>query len=93
MNSGGGNRRPFVSLAGELFKPHWIHRGCGGMIAGTCSAYLCDKCGENAPAIGAEIPLDIENRREYFACHPELQVALLHTEQLSQASGLLYDWQ
>jgi len=93
MNSGGGNRRPFVSLAGEMFKPHWIHRGCGGMIAGTCSAYLCDKCVQNALAIGAEIPLDIENRREYFACHPELQVALLHTEQLSQASGLLYDWQ
>ena len=61
------------------------------MIAGTRSAYLCDKCGENAPAIGAEIPADVDNRREYFACHPELQVALLNTEQMSQAKDVLYD--
>jgi len=61
------------------------------VIAGTRSAYLCDKCGENAPAIGAEIPADVDNRREYFACHPELQVALLNTEQMSQAKDVLYD--
>lgn len=61
------------------------------MIAGTRSAYLCDKCRENAPAIGAEIPVDVDNRREYFACHPELEVALLTTEQMSQASEVLYD--
>ena len=61
------------------------------MIAGTRSAYLCDKCGENAPAIGAEIPVDVDNRREYFACHPELEVALLSAEQMSQANDVLYD--
>jgi hypothetical protein len=76
----------------SVFKPHWIHRGCGGVIAGTSSAYLCNKCGEDAPAIGAELPADVENRREYFASHPELEVALLHTGQISQASELLYDW-
>jgi hypothetical protein len=76
----------------SVFKPHWIHRGCGGVIAGTCSAYLCSKCGEDAPAIGAELPADVENRREYFASHPELEVALLHAGELSQASELLYDW-
>jgi hypothetical protein len=76
----------------SVFKPHWIHRGCGGVIAGTCSEYLCNKCGENAPAIGAEIPIDVENRREYFACHPELEVALLPADQLSQAADVLYDW-
>jgi hypothetical protein len=75
----------------SVFKPHWIHRGCGGVIAGTYSAYLCSKCGENAPAIGAEIPIDVENRREYFACHPELEVALLNTEQMSQANEVMFD--
>jgi hypothetical protein len=74
-----------------VFKPHWVHRGCGGVIAGTRSAYRCDKCGGNAPAIGAEIPADVDNRREYFACHPELEVALLDTEQMSQAKDVLYD--
>jgi len=54
--------------------------------------YSCGKCGENAPAIGAEIPLDVENRREYFACHPELEVALVRAEDLPQAGELLYDW-
>jgi len=75
-----------------VFKPHWIHRGCGGLIAGMPSAYHCGKCGENAPAIGAEIPLDVENRREYFACHQELEVALVRTEDLLRAGELLYDW-
>jgi hypothetical protein len=75
----------------SVFKPHWIHRGCGGVIAGTCSAYLCGKCGGNAPAIGAEIPVDVENRREYFACHPELEVALLTLEQMSKENDVLYD--
>jgi hypothetical protein len=74
-----------------VFKPHWIHRECGGVVAGTRSEYLCDKCGANAPAIGAEIPLDVENRREYFACHPELEVALLRDEELAQARELVYD--
>jgi hypothetical protein len=75
----------------SVFKPHWIHRGCGGVIAGTPCAYRCNKCGEDAPAIGAEIPFDVENRREYFACHPELEVALLHAKELPQPSDLLYD--
>jgi hypothetical protein len=75
-----------------MFKPHWIHRGCGGVIAGTPSTYLCRKCGENAPAIGAQIPLDVENRREYFACHPELEVALVAAEDLPKMGELLYDW-
>jgi hypothetical protein len=76
----------------SVFKPHWIHRECGGVIAGTPGAYLCCKCGEIAPAIGAEIPPDVENRREYFACHPELEVALLQAEDLPPARELLYDW-
>ncbi len=75
-----------------VFKPHWIHRGCGGLIAGTPTVYRCGKCGENAPAIGAQIPRDVENRREYFACHPELEVALVPAEDLPKASELLYDW-
>ena len=83
--------RTSASLAVDVFKPHWVHRGCGGVIAGTRSAYLCHKCGENAPAIGAEIPVDVDNRREYFACHPELEVALLSAEQMSQANDVLYD--
>jgi hypothetical protein len=74
-----------------VFKPHWVHHGCGGVIAGAGSAYVCAKCGGNAPAIGAEIPPDVNNRREYFACHPELEVALLNTEQMAQASEVLYD--
>ena len=80
-----------ATLAGDVFKPHWVHRGCGGVICGAGIAYLCAKCGENAPAIGAEIPLDVDNRREYFASHPELEVALLNAEQMSQANELLYD--
>lgn len=74
-----------------MFKPHWIHRGCGGVIAGACQAYACDKCGVNAPAIGAEIPEEVVNRREYFASHPELEVALVTAEQLAETSELLYD--
>ena len=74
-----------------MFKPHWIHRGCGGVIAGAHSEYLCNKCGENAPAIGAEIPVDVENRREHFACHPELEVSLLRAEEVSRANDVLYD--
>lgn len=83
--------RSSARLAGDVFKPHWVHRGCGGVICGAGSAYLCAKCGEKAPAIGAEIPFDVNNRREYFACHPELEVALLNAEQMSQANEVLYD--
>jgi hypothetical protein len=83
--------RFLLALRLMVFKPHWIHRGCGGVIAGTCGEYLCDKCRENAPAIGAEIPVDVENRREYFACHPELEVALLRADELARARELVYD--
>jgi hypothetical protein len=65
-----------------LFRPHWKHKQCGGTVMGIDSSFECLKCGSAAVAIGAELPDFVENRREYFACHPELEVVLLSEQEV-----------
>jgi hypothetical protein len=68
----------------EFFRPRWNHALCGGTIVGSEALFTCGKCEKAAPAIGAVLPTGTRNEPEYFACHPELSVALLGWESVSK---------
>lgn len=85
----------------DLLRPRWNHALCGGTIAGSGALFTCGKCEKAGPAIGAILPAGTSNEPEYFACHPELAVALLgwesvakfHSEQRFKPIKKLYaDW-
>lgn len=60
-----------------MFRPHWRHKQCGGIVAGCGNEFKCTVCGETGSAIGAPIPGNTVRHGEYFNCHPELAVVLL----------------
>lgn len=61
----------------DVFRPHWRHARCGGVVVSIDNSFQCTACDEAGAAIAAILPGDIENRREYFLSHPELDIQLM----------------
>ncbi len=67
----------------DLLRPHWTHKNCGGIVFGCGKAFTCVTCRNTGPGIGAFIPPNTPNETEFLACHPELEVILLTSEQVT----------
>lgn len=72
-----------------LFRPHWRHKECGGVVTGVDELFRCLKCQQAGSAIGAAIPDQYGSSKEYFCCHPELEVTLLNGHTASAHEGVM----
>jgi hypothetical protein len=65
-----------------------VHKQCGGIVAGVDNEeFECQKCGKKERAIGAVLPAGTQNRNEYFATHPELEVLLMNEQEAAAAQN------